>query len=69
MKILFHVHVHTQNFTQERMGVHSINVSRHDFNKHLMQHLSHHLRQQTPFSPHLLKSTYKGKKPRRNSNP
>ena len=30
---------------------------------HLMQHLSHHLRKQTPFSPHLQKA------PAKESNP
>ena len=30
---------------------------------HLMHHLSHHLRKETPFSPHLWKSTCKGSNP------
>ena len=43
------------------MDIHSINVIRFDFTMHLMQYLPHHLGKQTPFSPHLQKSTYKGK--------
>ena len=43
------------------MDIHSINVKRKDFPMYLVQHLSHHLRKETTFSPHLQKSTYKGK--------
>lgn len=32
------------NLTTEKMEIHSINVDRQDFNKHLMQHLSNHIR-------------------------
>ena len=46
-----------------------INIKREDFPLHLMQHLSHHLRNQTPFPPQLRKSTGKGKLPCRNSKP
>ena len=42
------------------MDIHSINVKRYEFTMHLMQHLSQHLRKQTPFSPHLRKSKSKG---------
>ena len=38
-----------------------ITIKREDFTLHLMQHKSHYLRKQTPFSPQLRKSTGKGK--------
>ena len=59
---LFHIiitlHLYTQNQTKLKMDIHSLNVIRQDFTTHLMQQLSHHLRKQTPFSPHLQKSIY-----------
>ena len=41
-------------------------VNKYDFTMHLMPHLSHHFRKQTPFSPHLRKRKWK---PHRNSKP
>ena len=53
--------VHTQNRTQLNIVIHSINVKRWDFTTHLIQDLSNYLCKQTPSSPYLRKSTYKGK--------
>ena len=46
------------------MNIHSINVIRYDLTMHLMQYLS-----TNTISPHLQKSTYKGKQLYRNSKP
>ena len=41
-----------------KLDTHLINVKRQDFVIHLKQHLSHHLRKQTPFSPRFRKNIW-----------
>ena len=58
----FHVILSTYSkLNSMKDGYAFINVKRDDFTLHLVQHLSHHLRKGTPFSPQLRKSTGKGK--------